>query len=207
MRLRIRVLLHALRKPFVPPFSRMIFSENRNGTFRDHAKEGRRSAERRTTFRPAAARKACQRMRRAPSLPPAHGAVSSGDRSPFGAPPRSLARALPRLSSGPRFLGSRIQRELPSPAPVSQLLAVRSSAGGRCPEPPGAGCEAAPGTALAPPSVVTRKCPSMSELGYVTIMGTNVKTCPDPGILSPLEDAQRYMKPSSRCLRLNANHV
>ena len=75
-------------------FSRMIFSENRNGTFRDHAK--RREAERRQAhhgFRPAAERKACQRMRRAlcSPLPRIGAGLKEAARSPFGAPPRSCA--------------------------------------------------------------------------------------------------------------------
>ena len=96
MRLRIRVLLHALRKPWVPPL-----------------KEGRRSADRRTTgFRPAAERKACQRVRRALRSPPGPHwrGTKEAARSPFGAPPRLCAGGfIPRLGSGPRFL------ELPDP--------------------------------------------------------------------------------------------
>ena len=94
MRLGIRALLHALRKPF-------------QGLPR---KEGRRSADRRTTgFRSAAARKACQRMRRALCrfLPRIGAEHQEAARSPFGAPPRHCAEGLiPRLGSGPRFLES-----------------------------------------------------------------------------------------------------
>src|ERR1700734_2099134 len=125
MRLRIRVLLHALRKPLVPPL-----------------KEGRRSADRRTTgFRPAAERKACQRVRRALRSPPGPHwrGTKEAARSPFGAPPRSCAEGfIPRLGSGPRFLES--------PDPNGRTLSGTSAAStwqsghapdGRCPEPPG----------------------------------------------------------------------
>ncbi len=128
MRLRIRVLLTPLKKALpVPP--------------------KRREAERRKAhhgFRPAAERKACQRMRRAPSLPPANGAGSKRRRPRLSAPHRGTRRGSdPRLGSGPRFLES--------PDPNGRTLSGTSAAStwqsghapdGRCPKPPGRGLQA-----------------------------------------------------------------
>ena len=125
MRLGIRVLLHALRKPFVPPL-----------------KEGRRSADRRTTGsappqkeKPASVCGA-RYVRPCPAL--ARDLKRRRARL-FGAPPRSCAEGpYPRLGSGPRFLES--------PDPNGRTLSGTSAAStwqsdhapdGRCPEPPG----------------------------------------------------------------------
>ncbi len=125
MRLCIRVLLTPLQEsPSCLPFPKG------------------REAERRTAhhgFRPAAERKACQRMRRAPSLVSRKRGIKTAAPSPFGAPPRSCAEGPdPRLGSGPRFLES--------PDPNGRTLSGTSAAStwqsdhapdGRCPEPPG----------------------------------------------------------------------
>ena len=116
--------LHALRKPFVPP------SKKEGGGAPISASTG---------VPPRRRKKACQRMRRAPSLPPANGAGSKRRRPRLSAPHRGHApRALPRLGSGPRFLES--------PDPNGRTLSGTSAAStwqsghapdGRCPEPPG----------------------------------------------------------------------
>ena len=153
----------------------MIFSENRNGTFRDHAK--RREAERRTAhhgFRPAAERKACQRMRRAPSLVSRKRGIKTAAPSPFGAPPRSCAEGPdPRLGSGPRFLES--------PDPNGRTLSGTSAAStwqsdhapdGRCPEPPGKGLQAPSGNRTRPIDRLSPvDVPSMGELALCSYNG------------------------------------
>ena len=104
-------------------------------------KGGRRSADKRTTgVRPAAERKACQRMRRAPSLLSRNEAGGKAAApSPFGAPPRSCAEGVTlRLGLGRASWNHRVQTGGPSPAPVQR--APRSPVKcrtGRCPEPPG----------------------------------------------------------------------
>jgi len=129
-----------VRKPFVPPL-----------------KEGRRSADRRTTgFRPAAERKACQRVRRALRSPPGPHwrGTKEAARSPFGAPPRSCAGVLSLDSvPGRASWNHRIQTGEPSPAPVqpapgSPVTRRTVDAQNR----PDMQCIAAlPGTAPAPP--------------------------------------------------------
>jgi hypothetical protein len=116
-----------------------------------------------TGVRPAAERKACQRMRRAPSSCPATRGTKTAARSPLGAPPRSCAEGLTlRLGSGRASWNHRIQTGVPSPAPVQR--APRSPVTrrtGRCPSRPKTRCMAAfPGTALVPLSKVpSRKVP------------------------------------------------
>jgi hypothetical protein len=153
MRLRIRALLHALRKPFhVPPL-----------------KEGRRSADKRIHWSPP--------RRRKKSLPAyaASTIASSRERcgieaaapSPFGAPPRLIAEGpYPRLGSGPRFLES--------PDPNGRTLSGTSAAStwqsghapdGRCPEPPGRGLQAPSGNRTRPIDRLSPvDVPSMGEL-------------------------------------------
>ena len=116
MRLRIRVLLHALRKPLVPPL-----------------KEGRRSAKRRTTgFRPAAERKACLRcgaryVRPCPALPRDLKSGALAFRRSTAVmrrgfyPPTRFRAALPGITGS--------KRENPLRHQCSQHLAVRSRAG------------------------------------------------------------------------------
>ena len=142
MRLCIRALLHALRKPFhVPPLKR-------------------REAERRQAhhgFRPAAEKKACQRMRRAPSLPPANGAGSNGGALAFRRPTAVMRRGSLSLDSAPgrASWNHRIQTGGPSPAPVqpapgSPVTRRTVDAQNR----PDMQCIAAsPGTAPAPPRI------------------------------------------------------
>ena len=141
-----------------PPLSRgrIIFLRSRDAPLRPSfahatvrkpfptASLKRREAERRQAhhgFRPAAANKACQRMRRAlfSPLPRIGAGLKEAARSPFGAPPRSCAEGpYPRLGSGPRFLES--------PDPNGRTLSGTSAAStwqsghapdGRCPKPPG----------------------------------------------------------------------
>ena len=85
-------------------------------------KEGRRSADRRTTgFRPAAERKACQRMRRAlRSPPPRIGAGLKKRRARLSALHRDYAPGVLSLNSAPgrASWNHRIQTGEPSPAPV-----------------------------------------------------------------------------------------
>ena len=84
-----------------------------------------------TGFRPAAERKACQRMRRAPSLSPANGAGSNGGALAFRRPTAVMRRgALPSTrfrAALPGITGSK--REDPLRHQCSQHLAVRSRAG------------------------------------------------------------------------------
>ena len=167
MRLRIRVLLHALRKPSVPPLKR-------------------REAERRQAhhwFPPRRRKKACQRMRRALcSLPAPHWrGIKGAARSPFGAPPRSCAEGLTstRLRAAlPGITGSK--REDPLRHQCSQHLAVRSRAGRSMPRT--ARIEVtSPIREPRPPhrSAVTGRRPFDGRAGgYVTVLGTTVKTCP-----------------------------
>ncbi len=84
-----------------------------------------------TGVRPAAERKACQRMRRAPSLSPANAAGSNGGALAFRRPTAVMRRgALPPTRSRaalPGITGSK--REDPLRHQCSQHLAVRSRAG------------------------------------------------------------------------------
>jgi hypothetical protein len=162
MRLRIRALLHALRKPFpcLP-------------------KKGRRSAERRTTgSAPPQKKKACRRMRRAPSLPPANGAGSSGGALAFRRPTAAMRRG-PDLdsASGRASWNHRIQTGGPSPAPVQP--APGRPAVGRpvdAQSRPDKGYKPHPGTAPAP-SIGCHRSTSLrwADQPYVTITGTHVK--------------------------------
>ena len=136
MRLRIRALLHALRKPFVPPL-----------------KEGRRSAERRTTgSAPPQQEKPASVCGEHHRFFPAKRGIKTAAPSPFGAPPRSCAEGLTlRLGSGPRFLES--------PDPNGRTLSGASAAStwqsghapdGRCPKPPGSRLQARSGNRTRP---------------------------------------------------------
>ena len=125
------------RKPFQRPpvLSRMIFSENRNGTFRDHAKKGGGAPISASTgVRPAAEKKACQRMRRAPASSPSRTARESFEAapSPFGAPPRLCAEGVTlRLGFKAALPGiAGCKREDPPRRQCSEHLALRSRAGG-----------------------------------------------------------------------------
>ncbi len=163
MRLRIRALLHALRKPFqcLP-------------------KKGGGAPKGAPLVPPRRREEACQRMRRAPSprITRERRGIEEAARSPFGAPPRHYAEGLTstRLRAAlPGITGSK--REDPLRHQCSQHLAVRSRAGRSMPKaartrvtsPP-------PGTAPAP-SIGCHRSTSLrwASLPYVTITGTDVK--------------------------------
>jgi|GEM_PF-3503529 len=165
MRLCIRALLHALRKPFrSPPF-----------------KEGRRSADKRTTgVRPAAANKACQRMRRALFSPlPRIGAGLKVGGALASRRPTAVMRRGPYLDSAPgrASWNHRMQTGGPSPAPVqpapgSPITRRTVDAQNR----PDQGYKPHPGTAPAP-SIGCHRSTSLrgASLPYVTVTGTIVK--------------------------------
>ena len=164
MQLGIRVLLHALRKPFMPPL-----------------KEGRRSANRRTPgSAPPHKKKACQRMRRAPSLSPQQCGIERR-RARLSAPHRGLRRG-PYLGSVPgrASWNHRIQTGGPSPAPVqpapgSPVTRPTVDAQNR----PDARCIAAPpGTAPAPPRSTLAKA-SFVEREEWRIRHRNEDKCQD----------------------------
>ena len=155
MRLRIRALPHALRKPFVPPL-----------------KEGRRSAGRRTTgFRPAAEEeKACLRCGARYIRPlPRIGADLGDGALAFRRSAAIMRRGFLSLDSAPgrASWNHRIQTGVPSPAPVqpapgSPITRRTVDAQNR----PERRCMAArPGTAPAPPlGVPSRRRPSSSGI-------------------------------------------
>ena len=165
MRLRIRVLLHALRKPFhVPPL-----------------KEGRRSAERRTTgSAPPQKEKPASVCGEHHRLSPAN-AGSKRRRPRLSAPHRGHApRALPPTrfrAALPGITGSK--REDPLRHQCSQHLAVRSRAGRSMPKTARIKVTS-PIREPHPPhrSAVTGRRPFDGQaFGYVTVVGTFVKAC------------------------------
>ncbi len=168
MRLRIRALLHALRKPFrCLPKRREAERRKAHHGFRPAAEEESLPANAASTI-------ASSRERRE---------IEAAAPSPFGAPPRSCAEGLTstRLRAAlPGITGSK--REDPLRHQCSQHLAVRSRAGRSMPKaartqvtsPP-------PGTAPAP-SIGCHRSTSLrwASLPDVTITGTNVKgSCRD----------------------------
>jgi hypothetical protein len=157
MRLRIRVLLHALRKPFVPPL-----------------KEGRRSADRRITGsappqkdKPAGV---CGEHHR---FLPRTVRDRSGGALAFRRPTAVMRRGLTRLGSGPRFLEP--------PDPNGRTLSGTSAAStwqsghapdGRCPEPPGSRLQAPSGNRTRPTDRLSPvNVPSMGELALCNCNG------------------------------------
>ena len=106
----------------------------------------------------------------------------SGGALAFRRPTAVMRRGpYPRLGSGPRFLES--------PDPNGRTLSGTSAAStwqsghapdGRCPEPPGSRLQAPSGNRARPIDRLSPvDVPSMDELGgYVTVLGTTVKTCP-----------------------------
>jgi hypothetical protein len=128
-----------VRKPFVPPFfSRMILSENRNGTFRDHAKKKGGGAPKGAPLVPPRRRKkSLPAMRRALHSPlPALARKQVGGALAFRRPTAVMRRgfypstrfraALPGITG--------FKRENPLRHQCSQHLAVRSRAGRSMPE-------------------------------------------------------------------------
>jgi hypothetical protein len=128
-------------------------------------KEGRRSAERRTTgSAPPQKKKACRRMRRAPSPLPANDAGSSGGALAFRRPTAALRRGT-YLDSAPgrASWNHRIQTGGPSPAPVQP---APGRPAGRCPKPPGSGLQAPSGNRTRPIDRLSPvDVPSMREPG------------------------------------------
>jgi hypothetical protein len=144
MRLRIRALLHASRKPFVPPrfFPHDLVRKPQRHFSGSCGKKGGGAPTGAPRVPPRRRiKKACQRMRRAPSLSPARRGIERR-RPRLSAPHRGPTPRvfIPRLGSGPRFLES--------PDPNGRTLSGTSAAStwqtgirpaGRCPEPPGNG--------------------------------------------------------------------
>jgi len=160
MRLRIRGLATPLQESpsnDLPLLSRMIFAENRNGTFRNHAKKRRRSADKRIHWSPPRGRKESLPAYAASTgfvaLP--HRGSLSKRRPRLSAPHRGSA---PKVSPSDSALGRaswnrRVQTGGPSPAPVQRAPRTPiTRRRGRCPSRPNAQRMAAlSGTAPAPP--------------------------------------------------------
>ena len=164
MRLRIRALLHALRKPFQRPPSKKKGGGAPTGAPRVPPRRRKESL-------PAYAARAMFASARI-------GAGLKRRRARLSALHRGIApRDLPQLGSGPRFLES--------PDPNGRTLSGTSAAStsqsghapdGRCPKPPGSGCMARP---RAPHSLRIREypregVPDERAGGAVTVTGTFV---------------------------------
>ena len=183
MRLRIRVLLHALRKPFVPPFFPHDLVRKPQWHFSGSCEKKGGGAPTGAPLVPPRRRKKSlpAYAARAMFAPVPHWrGTKEAARSPFGAPPRSCAEGLtPRLGSGPRFLES--------PDPNGRTLSGTSAAStwqsghapdGRCPEPPGSTVygRASGNRSRSTFESTLAKGPSVNEMGSDVIdTVTNVK--------------------------------
>ena len=168
MRLRIRVSASRFEEspPNVPPLTTKKGGGAPTGAPRVPPRRSKKSLPAYAASTIASSRERCGIKAAAPSPSAPHRGHAS--------------RALPQLGSGPRFLES--------PDPNGRTLSGASAAStwqsghapdGRCPEPPGSRLQAPSGNRARPIDRLSPvDVPSMDELGYVTVLGTTVKTCP-----------------------------